>query len=174
MPKTGIDILQSPGLTVHEKAIVIGASAVFMQDLCKDMYSLQALVDEEQAHIVARACACRALKSEKCGQLEHIVTQVLDSDDGMPEIENQELLAEILSVYGDTVRAENNGTSDEHMKEVVVPNIVEQAYRASGVYQQSEEAFISEMQKYADEWEDFQPCTGFQRIVYDAINNICI
>lgn len=174
MPKTGFDILQSPELTLHEKAIVTGASAVFMKDLCRDMYALQSIVEPEQAQTVTRACACRALKSNKCAQLEHIVTQVLDSEDGMPDIENKALLSEILAVYGGSVEAQQEGKWSEHLKESIIPTIVDQAYVESQFDTQNPEDFISEMQKHADEWDAFQPCTGFQQLVYDAINDLGI
>lgn len=174
MPKTGFDILQSTELTTHERAIVTGASAVFMKDLCRDMYALQSIVEPEQAPAVARACACRALKSEKCAQLEQIVSQVLDSEDGMPEIQNKALLSEILAVYGGSVEAQQEGKWSEHLNESIVPTIVDQAYVESQFDTQNPDDFISEMQKHVDEWDAFEPCTAFQQLVYDAINDICI
>lgn len=172
--RTGADVLESNELSVHVKAVITGATAVFTQDLCRDMFTLQAHVEENQMPIVARACACRIMKGDKCAQLEALVTAVIDSPDGMPEVDNQPLLREVLAVYSDTAHAERNGHAAQFRQQQLIPGIIENAYQTSGIAEQDAGQFIERMQEYADEWDSFQPCTAFQQIVVDAINKICI
>lgn len=158
----------------HVVAIVTGATAVFTQDLCQDMFTLQRLTGDSNIRGIARACACRLMKSEKCAELEKIVTAVIESPDAMPELEHTALLAEVLQLYSAAARAERTGESGHFRRTILVPAIVNTAMEATALSESEAAVFLSSIDAHEAEWNTFTPSTPFQHIVFNAISNIAI
>ena len=121
---------------------------------------------------LARACACQLLKSEKAAKLEQIVTAVIQSEDGMPDIEDKDLLAEVLSVYPQAAEAEQSGVASAFRQNVLVPDIVQSAFEAVTADGPDKESIVADMEKLSNEWDSFEPVTPFQKIVVDCIDRI--
>lgn len=170
--QTGIQVLHDTSVGPHTKAIITGATAVFTKDLCRDMFAVQQLTGDTDVPGIVRACAHRLMKSKKCQELEKIVMAVLESPDGMPELENAALLAEVLQVYSEAARAERAGESQRFRTDVLVPALVQCAMdEATPV---DPVAFITSINAYEAEWNSFVPTTPFQHIVCQAISSMTI
>lgn len=172
--RTGRGIAQDGTTSSHVVAIVTGATAAFTQDLCRDMFTVQKLTGDTDISGIARACACRLMKSSKCAELEKIVAAVVESPDGMPDLEHTPLLAEVLQLYSVAERAERTGASREFRSNTLVPAIVDTAMSAAVLSESEAIAFLSSIDAHEAEWSTFEPTTPFQRIVFDAINGITI
>jgi hypothetical protein len=170
--QTGRQVLHDPSVGAHTTAVITGATAVFTKDLCRDMFAVQQLTGDTDVPGIARACAHRLMKSEKCRELEKIVTAVLESPDGMPELENSALLAEVLQVYSEAARAERAGESQQFRKDLLVPALVQCAMDEATPGDPT--AFISSINAYESEWDSFGPTTPFQHIVCQAISSMSI
>lgn len=159
----------------HKMAIVTGATGVFMQDLCADMARLHALTGDEDMAGIAHACAARLLQSQKCRELETIVHQVLEHDDGMPVVANKALLANVMACYSDALRAERTGTAAQYRRETLIPAIVAHAMpNPSEVAITDEDAtkFVNSINAYTYTWEHYVPTSPFQIIICNAINKL--
>lgn len=172
--RTGRQVVQDGTTNSHVAAVVTGATAVFTQDLCRDMFTVQRLTGDDDIPGIARACACRLMKSSKCAELERIVTAVVESPDGMPELENTPLLAEVLQVYSEAARAERTGASAHFRRNTLVPAIVDTAMTTTDLNDVEAVAFLSSIDAHEAEWESFVPATPFQHIVCNAISRITI
>jgi len=169
--KTGREIGYGERERSHKQAIITGATSVFMRDLSSDMMKLHALTGDEDMAGIAVACAARLLQSSKCRELEAIVQQVLEHDDGMPEIPNTALLADIMACYSGALRAERTGTAAQYRRETLVPAIVGQAI-VPEVNDDEATRFVNSINAYTSTWKDFTPETPFQIIVCNAINKL--
>ena len=170
--RTGRDVLDQATLSVHCRAIITGATAVFTQDLCKHMFSVESHSGEYTMSSIAKACAYHLLQSPKYTELEGIVSAVLESPDGMPDIANKALLAEVLQVYSQSAAAERAGHAAQFRQNTLVPALVEQAYEDSSTFDIS--AVCEKVEEFAAAWEAYVPETAFQHIVRQAINDICV
>ena len=167
------DIRTQHELTPHVKAIVTGATSVFARELCQAMFQVQHDTGCEDLPSVAKACASQLMCSDKCAALEKLVADVVSSDDGMPQVENTELLAEVLRDYSELSGAASDNTLSDYRTETLVPSIVEQAME-SVTEDTSEELTLEEVQTLATQWDSFVPVTAFQQIVHDCISKIGI
>ena len=173
--KTGRDdILETGELSAHVKAIVTGATSVFTRDLCKAMFHVQSMTGCEDMQQIAKACAQNLLCSNKCGELESLVAQVLESTDGMPDIQNKALLREVLQDYDGLSAAERSGEASEYRTNTLVPSIVEEAFEAVTVAESGSNMTKSDVARLAAQWDSFEAITPFQKIVVDCINRIGI
>lgn len=172
--RTGTDTLHDGGLSPHVTAIVTGATTIFTRALCRDMFMLQHLTSDRDTSGIARACACRLMKSDKCAELEKLVAEVVNAPDGMPEVTNKPLLAEVLQIYSEAANAERAGCSTEFRRDTLVPAIVEQAMDEPVLTEDAAAAFLTSINQYATEWDSFQPRTPFQQIVCDAIGRLSL
>lgn len=166
--KTGLDQSHNDISSPHKMAIITGATAVFMKELCQDMIKLHMLTGDNNMPQIAQACAARILRSKKCAQLETIVDAVIRHPDGMPHIENTVLLAEILQRYDETAGAERNGTARQFRKNTLIPDIVQSASAQEAVSEDEANAFIDSINSQ----QTFEPQTHFQQIVCNAINTL--
>ena len=173
--QTGHDMIEA-GRTadIHKMAIVTGATSVFMHDLCSDMAMLQRITGDTDMAGIAKACAARLVHGEKYRELELIVDSVIEHEDGMPEIENRPLLAEILACYSGVARAERTGQASEYRRTFLVPAIVADAMETDVPEGDEAVAFLNSINQYHSAWDCYQPSTPFQIIVRDAINGIPI
>ena len=156
----------------HKMAIVTGATSVFMRDLCADMAKLHVLTGDEDMGGIAHACAARLLQSARCNELETIVQQVLEHDDGMPVVANTALLAEIMACYSDAVRAERTGTAAEYRRATLIPAIVAHSMPQGAVTEEEATKFVNSINAYTCTWDQYVPTTPFQIIVCNAINKL--
>lgn len=172
--KTGHDATQPAHCHAHRMAIVTGATSVFLRDLCRDMAWLRTITGDTDVPGIAKACACRIMQSAKYNEIESIVDKVLAHDDGMPEIENRPLLAEIMACYSMASRAEREGTASDFRQNMLVPAIVEEAMETKLPEEEEAVAFVNSINHYYSLWDTYLPSTPFQIIVHDAINRIVI
>ena len=174
MMRTGQhDVLHPHELTPHVKAIVTGATSVFSRDLCNAMFQVQHQTGCEDVSAVAKACASQLLCSDKCASLEKLVADVVTSADGMPDIEDKQLLAEVLHDYNGLSGAAMSGSLSEYRTDTLVPTIVEKAMES--VTDRSDSTLtLEKVHELALQWESFEPVTAFQQIVYNCINKIGI
>ena len=172
--KTGHDMTAPSHCQTHRMAVVTGATAVFLRDLCKDMAWYRSLTGGEDVAYAARACACRILQSTRYREIETVVDAVLAHDDGMPEIANKAVLSEIMACYGMAHESERNGTAADFRQNTLVPAIVDDAFQTALPAQEEADAFLASVSHCAGMWDSYTPCTPFQTIVYDAINRIAI
>lgn len=147
---------------------------MFLQDLCRDMAWLRALTGDTDIPGIAKVCACRLMQSPRYCEIESIVEAVLAHEDGMPEIANQPLLAEILACYSMASRAEREGSAREFRQNCLVPAIVEEAMEAELPSEDEALAFVNSINQYHSSWNTYLPSTPFQIIVHDAINRITL
>ena len=172
--RTGRSVVKDNTTSSHIAAIVTGATTVFTQDLCRDMFTVQRLTGDNDISGIAGACACRLLKSSKCAELERIVTAVVESPDGLPQLEHTPLLAEVLQVYSEAARAERTGASTDFRRNTLVPAIVHTAMESAALTESDTVGFLSVIDAYKQEWNLFVPATPFQHIVVNAISGISI
>ena len=170
--KTGHELGQNPAARSHKMAIVTGATSVFMRELSRDMMKLHVLTGDDDMSGIAAACAARLLQSQRCAELEAIVETVLDHEDGMPEIANTALLAEILACYSDAARAERTGTAATNRRETLIPAIVEQSMPQDPIGEDEATRFVNSINEYNQTWEAYMPSTPFQMIICNAINKL--
>ena len=164
--KTGFNQLQQASESTHKMAIITGATAVFMKHLCQDMIKLHMLTGDNDMPQIAQLCAARILRSQKCADIEAIVDAVIAHSDGMPVIENTELLSEIMERYTETTGAERNGNAKQFRAQTLIPDIVNTA--ATQMLPSEDEAlrFLDSINSQ----KSFEPSSHFQRIVCNAIN----
>ena len=172
--RTGINIVNERLVGPHVTAIITGATTVFTRALCRDIFLLQSLTSDGDVPGLARACACRLMKSEKCAELEKLVTEVVASPDGMPDIENRALLAEVLQIYSEASNAERAGCSMQFRRDTLVPAIIQDAMDEPMLTEDEAAAFITSINQYEAEWDSFSPSTPFQMIVFDAIGRLSV
>ena len=172
--RTGTEMLCDNSRSPHVTAIITGATTVFTRALCRDMFMLQCLTSDEDVPGLARACACRLMKSDKCAELEKLVGEVVSAPDGMPEVSNRPLLAEVLQIYSEAANAERAGCSAQFRRDTLVPAIVEEAMDEPMLTEDAAAAFLTSINQYESEWNSFCPSTPFQQIVFDAIGRIPI
>jgi len=114
------------------------------------------------------------MKSEKCAELEKLVTEVVASPDGMPDIENRALLAEVLQIYSEASNAERAGCSMQFRRDTLVPAIIQDAMDEPMLTEDEAAAFITSINQYEAEWVSFSPSTPFQHIVFNAIGRLSV
>jgi hypothetical protein len=170
--KTGDGITDT--YQAHRMAIVTGATTVLLQDLCQDMFTLVKITGDKDMAGIAKACASKLIHSPKCREIEVIVDAVLEHDDGMPDIPNRALLAEIMACYSAAARAERTGSSAQFRQTLLVPAIVAQAMDTVAPEGDAAVSFVNSINQYHSAWDSYLPCTPFQFIVRDAINSIAI
>ena len=156
----------------HKMAIMTGATKVFMRDLCTDMMKLHMLTGDEDMGGILQACAARLLYSPKCHELEALVEQVMEHPDGMPEVENKALLAEVMACYSDAARAERTGMAARWRREHLVPGIMQESMPQGTIDDDEATGFINSINAYNSIWESFTPTSPFQQIVCNAINTL--
>lgn len=172
--QTGSDVLQSGELSPHQRAFVTSATAVFMRQLCEEMFKVQTSTGSDNIKGIAMVCACRMLKTDKCAELERMVNDVISCPDGMPELENKELLSEVLQVYEGASQAERGNNGREFRRDVLVPALVEDAMRAISPTESESQNLLESVEQCSEEWNAFEPATPFQHIVVDCVNKIGI
>jgi len=166
MMKTGYNLVSDGSLSPHVTAIIRGAAAVFTQQLCRDMTLLQQLTDDTDLDNMARACAYRILQTDKCKRLEKLVADVINSPDGMPDVQDKALLAEVLAILSEARRTERTG--------VQVPAFIENASAHREMTEEDAVAFINCINLQEAQAANFEPSTPFQHIVCGAINKVPI
>lgn len=173
--QTGQDITGHTLSQAHCIAVVTGATAVFLRELCHDIALLRLLPSsQENLGDMAKACACRIMHTSQHREMEAIVEAVLAHKDGMPEIQNKTVLAEIMACYTMARQAEISGTAKHFRQNILVPAIVEEAFEASESCQRDAEALLKAVQPYSSMWKSYTPSSPFQVILHDAINNVII
>jgi hypothetical protein len=153
-------------------AIVTGATSVFMRMLCADMTKLHLITGDEDMGNIAQVCGARLLQSTICKELEMLVQQVLEHDDGMPQIANVSLLAEVMACYSDALSAERTGTAAKYRRETLIPDLVAHATSRNGVSDAEAVEFVKSINVSSSEWSHFVPTSPFQTIVCNAINKL--
>lgn len=153
-------------------AIVTGATSVFMRMLCADMTKLHLITGDEDMGNIAQACGARLLQSAICKELEIIVKQVMEHDDGMPRIANVALLAEVMASYSDALSAERTGTAAKYRRETLIPAVVAHATSLNGINDAEAAEFVKSINVCTSNWSQFAPTTPFQTIVCNAINKL--
>ena len=166
MMRTGYNRVNDGSLPPHVTAIIRGASAVFAQQLCRDLTLLKQLTDDTDLDNMARACAYRILQTDKCKRLEQLVADVINSPDGMPDVQDKALLAEVLAIQSEARRTQRTG--------VQVPAFIENASAHRELTEDDAIAFIHCINLQEEQAATFQPSTPFQYIVCGAINNVPI
>ena len=163
--KSGSELPHESLAETHKMAVVTGATAVFMRDLCSDMIKLHMLTGDKNMALIAQVCAARLLDTPRCANIESIVDAVLTHPDGMPVIENTDLLAEIMERYTEATSAQRGGTARQYRRDTLIPGIVQSASSPS---MEDADAFLDAINQQTE----FEPQTRFQQIVYNAINTM--
>jgi len=163
--KTGFEQPHESLAESHKMAVITGATAVFMRDLCSDMMKLHMLTGDKDMPVIAQACATRLLYSQRCADIEAIVDAVMAHPDGMPVVANTDLLAEIMERYTEATSAQRSGTSRQYRRDTLIPNIVQSASSPS---MDDADDFLDSI----NHQHRFEPKTQFQQIVYHAINTM--
>ncbi len=155
---------------VHRQAITTGALRVFMKQLCSDMMRLHMCTGDTDMPGILQACANRLLQVDKTRRLEVLVEQVLAHESGMPDIQDQQLLAEVLECYSDAARAHRLGEERQWRTDIMIPDIIQQATPICPTSSNDAEAFVNSINQYSR--QAFVPCSAFQQMVVRAINGI--
>lgn len=166
--KTGFEQPHESTEVAHKMAVVTGATAVFMRDLCDDMMKLHMLTGDDDMPEIAQVCAARLLYSPRCADIEAIVDAVLEHPDGMPVIANTDLLAEIMAQYAETASAQRGGTSRQYRRDTLIPGIVHASCSQPEVSADDANVFLDSINNQ----QSFKPRTQFQHIVCNAINTM--
>lgn len=153
----------------HVQAFVTAATTVFMHDLCRLMVQCQCAVEGCSMQDIAQCCAMHLLNSSKCQQLEAMVLQVIEHSDGMPQLEQSDLLHEVMLVYGGTSKAQSSGAATSYRRNHLVPAIVEAAVTQSA---DIDNATVDSIVSWDGKWSQFVPATPFQQVVFQAINTL--
>lgn len=163
--KSGSELPHESLAETHKMAVVTGATAVFMRDLCSDMIKLHLLTGDDDMPVIAQVCAARLMDTPRCADLESIVDAVLSHPDGMPIIENTDLLTEIMERYAEATSAQRNGNARQYRRDTLIPSIVQSASTPS----------LDDAYEFIDsinQQPEFEPQTRFQQIVFNAINTM--
>lgn len=167
--KTGL----APSPDHHLTSFVTAAASVFMNELCRAMIQYQQLNSDKHPAIVARSCALAIMQTQKTQDLEKLVNDAFADPDGMPRVENTQVVQEVFSAYDGISAAERNGDGLHYRQNILVPNMVQVAIDES---QATSDHALNDFCRYIDSfdssWSLFAPSTPFQQIVCNAINNL--
>lgn len=168
--KTGHHLPHEDPYLVHRQAITTGAVRVFMKQLCADMMRLHLFTGDTDMDGILQSCATRLLQMEKTRRLELLVEEVLAHETGMPDIKDQQLLAEVLECYSDAARAQRMGQERQWRSEMLIPDIIQQATPTGRESCDDAEAFVTSINQYNG--MPFVPHTPFQQMVSMSINGM--
>mgnify|MGYP003389011651 CR=1 FL=1 len=168
--KTGHHLPHQDPYHVHRQAITTGALRVFMKQLCTDMMRLHMFTGDTDMDGILQSCVTRLLQMEKTRRLELLVEEVLAHETGMPDIPDQQLLAEVLECYSDAARAHREGEESTWRTDTMIPDIIQQATPTGHASGDDAEAFVTSINQYNG--QAFVPHTAFQQMVSRSINGM--
>jgi len=168
--KTGYNLPHEDPYYVHRQAITTGAVRVFMKQLCADMMRLHVYTGDTDMDAILQSCATRLLQMEKTRRLELLVNEVMTHETGMPDIQDQRLLAEVLECYSDAARALRIGEQRQWRTDTMIPDIIQQATPTGAESCDDAEAFVNSINQYNG--QAFVPHTPFQQMVSRSINGM--
>ena len=154
--------------------MVTAATAVFMNDLCRDMIALHLATGDDDMRGIAHSCAGRLLLDPKFEHIENILTRIIEHPDGMPELGESALLAEVLACYSEAARAERTGQGTAFRRDKLIPAIVQAATESKPMSDEQAIAFVTSVNAANTVWESYVPQTPFQQIVCDAISTFSL
>lgn len=170
--RTGFDAAATPGVDNHTQSFITAATTVFMHDLCNYMIRYQMLTGTEDVREVARCCALYHLQSTRCKDLERMVEQVIEHPDGMPQLPVSHTLRDVMFAYENAAPAIRAGNAAQYRREQVVPAIVESAMQQDIADDDEDALFVQHIGEWSSQWQQFEPSTPFEQIVFRAINTM--
>jgi len=171
---SGQDHPQYDRSAVHKQAMLTAATAVFMNDLCKDMIALHLATGDADMRGIAQSCAGRLLLGHKFVQIENMLTRIIEHPDGMPDLGESALLAEVMACYSEAARAERIGEARVCRRDKLIPAIGQAATECDPMSDEQAIAFVTSINAANTVWESYEPTTPFQQIVCDAISTFSI